>query len=355
MIRLLAGIQPGRRAGVVMVLVVGSIGLAMIAAIVFLAGSTPAISIAQAATSQSQARQLSESAVSMILTQIADNPGWTAQLVDGPWTGTLAMHGGSVDLVITPAAAAAQQPEISNPSFEQQVGSLATPLLNPPMSGTIGGWGLRRTALAGTGLTVPRIGVRASANATDGGRQAFITFVAALLGTGTFRQSLSEELQPSRAYALSVDIGSTNLLTLNDGVWIEVHAGTTLVASSRECAWIVDLNDLTGLLAEAMNALNEAALPAYLTRVLLDNSIYRYTLRFESGQTPPGGELRIELHAESLGLLSEVTFDNLTLSVIGNPVRITAEAVFGGASHTTSAVAAINALGVCRVLEWNEP
>src|SRR5262249_27532209 len=126
-----------------------------------------------------------------------------------------------------------------NPSFEQVVSSLATPLLNPPMSGVIGGWNVSRTALVRTGPTVPQIGTRASATSTSGTRQAYITFGLSVTGSGVFNQQIAAELRPNTIYEMKVDVGTSGVLPIDSQYGFRVFAGAQLIASTDEALTVL--------------------------------------------------------------------------------------------------------------------
>jgi|GEM_PF-3087841 len=344
-----------RRPGEVLVLVVGAIAIALIVAMSFMVGAEPVHSHARLAVSQAQARLYAESAVDHVVMQSLASPGWFGELVEGVWEGEMDMDGATVGLRVELPDESGELAMFPNPSFEQATGSLSNPLFSPPMSGTVGGWSLKRTALAATGLTVPRIGVRSSFGATDGGREAYITFVAALLGSGAFSVESDDELDPETVYSVAVDIGATNLLVLEDSAWFEVYAGSTLIVSTREAAVLLDLGALGEVLTEATDALVGAFYPAVLVRTLLDSSSCEVELRFTTDSAPPPGKLRIELHAESLGVLSEVTFDNVRVTRGEQPFEITARASVANVSHEVTATVCRDWLGGCRIIGWSEP
>jgi hypothetical protein len=178
---------------------------------------------------------------------------------------------------------------INDPSFEQQVGELPNPLINPPLSGTIGGWNLQRSATGAiSGLTVPRIGIVASPAATDGSNVARILFIANVAAAGRFTQTLSSGLEPHRRYIFAVDFGTTDGATVLAETHVRLFAGETMVASSDNASQV---------------------------RVVdLDGSLNTLELRFCTDGTPPAGDLRIELGARSeLAIASTVAFDNVRL------------------------------------------
>lgn len=338
-----------------MVLVVGAIAIALLAAMSFMVGAEPVYTHARLAASQAQARLHAESAIDHVVMQSLANPAWFGELGEGVWEGEIDVEGSSVGMHIQLPDEPETLAVIPDPSFEQATGSLSNPLFGPPMSGTVGGWSLKRTALAATGLTVPRIGVRSSLGATDGGREAYITFVAALLGSGAFSVESDDALDPETVYSVAVDIGATNLLVLEDSAWFEVYADSTLIASTREAAVLLDLGALGEVLTEATDALVGAVYPAVLVRTLLDSTSCGVELRFTTDSAPPPGKIRVELHAESLGVLSEVTFDNVRVTRGEQPFEITAKASVANVSHEVTATVCRDWLGGCRIIGWSEP
>lgn len=338
-----------------MVLVVGAITIAMLAALAFMAGASPLYSYAEHTESKSRTRLLAESAVDHVLAQVALNPQWFEVCMDETWESSIDFEGAPVSVCVERVGDDSDTIEVPNASFELQTGSLANPLFNPPMSGILGGWGLERTALAGTGLTVPRIGVRSSASATEGDQHAHITFVASLIASGSFSRDLVGELEPNASYAVLVDIGATNLPVLENNTWFELYAGSTLLVSSRQACVIADQGDIGELLDKALDALESAIYPCVLLRTLLDSSTATCELRFQTDSDPPKDTLRIDLHAESLGILSEVTFDNIRVVRTDAPFTITAYAEHGRADHTLEVTARRDWTGACTITGWREP
>lgn len=343
------------RRGAVMLLVVGAVGIALLASVGFMASGTPLYSYEKHALSQAQARMAAESAIDHVMMQASINHIWTAELDTGEWQGAISIDGVSVDLQVELDTDDTGTIDLDNSSFEDQVGSLANPLFGPPMHGNVGGWTLSRQALASTGLTVPRVGIRASGSATDGSNQAYVTFVAALVGSGTVSKELSGDLEPNAGYTATVDIGASSLPILEDNAWIELYAGSTLVATTREAAVLLDLADLEDVLADADDLLETALCPAVLIRTLIGSSVSTCELRFQTDGSPPDGELRIELHAESLGLLSEVTFDNVRFSRTDLPYSVNAKAKHGKASHEILARYRKDWAGKTQIIGWVEP
>lgn len=343
------------RRGTVMVLVVGAITITMLAAMAFMVGASPLYAYAEHTESKSHARLLAESAVDHVLAQVVLNPQWFEECMDETWESSIEFEGTPVSVRVGRVEDEHDTIEVPNASFELQTGSLANPLFNPPMSGFLGGWALKRTAIAGTGLTVPRVGVRSSASATEGDQHAHITFVASLIASGSFSRELVGELEPNASYAVLVDIGATSLPVLEDNAWFELYAGSTLLISSRQACVLADLGDVGELLEKALDALDSAIYPCVLLRTLLDTSTATCELRFQTDDEPPTDTLRIELHAESLGLLSEVTFDNIRILRTDIPFTVSAFAEHGRADHALEVSARRDWTGDCTIIGWREP
>lgn len=187
------------------------------------------------------------------------------------------------------AAASADVIPVNDHSFEQAAGSLPNPLLNPPLSGQIGGWTLTRGAVGAiSGAVVPRMSIGDSALATDGNHIASIVFVAGVNAHAEFRQTVLAEYSPNTCYTLTVDVGTAGVAELLAEPSIRLLAGSDVVASSDGGATlqIVDLNA----------------------------DFSTWTVVFATGAAPPTGAIGIELAAAgTLDLASGVGFDNVRL------------------------------------------
>lgn len=342
------------RRGAVLLLVVGAVGVAILAAMGLMAAGTPLYSRVSHTAAATQARMTAESAVDHARMQLIANQEWSSRLEDGAWEGQISIDGQPVDMRVEFMSETDAGIEVQNHSFEEGTGALSNPLFNPPMQGVVGGWTLKRRALAGTGLTVPRVGVRNSARATDGSREAYVTFVAALVGSGTVSRTLQQELESEATYAVSVDIGASSLPILEDSAWFELYAGETLLASSREAGVLLDLSDLGEVLEDATSLLNIAEYPAVLIRTLVDTNKYTCELRFQTDSSVPSEPLRLEMHAQSLGILSEVTFDNVRVARTDTPVTIRAQSKMDKASHVVVANVRRLWTGETQIIGWEE-
>jgi hypothetical protein len=222
---------------------------------------------------------------------------------------------------------------INDASFETAVGQLANPFSDPPMTGTLGGWELARTSALEFGPLVPRVGVVASAAATDGARLGYVRFPVVLAGSGTLGQTLADALTPNVSYALHVDVGTAGLAALISDYEIRVFAGATLVASSND--------------------------PEFLTLLDLGGGFQEHVIRFATDGSPPAGAVRIELAAQALaGAVSAVAFDHVRLEIEDtSPLMLTATATNDDASHVIEATVSRDADGgnAYAIDSWEEP
>jgi hypothetical protein len=340
-----------------------SVAVAMVGGLTLMAGSTAATAIAATVDDHAQARQIAESGLELAIAYIERTPTWRAEMSEGVWVSGQGMLEGDVS-IDAEFEDSAPDPSVEDPSFEETVDTLPVPLLNPPMAGTIGGWEVNRTAAVETGATVPLIGTRASASATDGSNEAFISFGASITGTGTFSQevtatigqSLSAELEPSHVYDLAVDITRSGFPPLDSSFGFRLYAGATLLVSTAES--LTNFENLTPeeVEAQAEQLLSQAQEPSTLVENAQIGSTSEYALRFVSPEDPPSGPLRIELFAESIGIAASVAFDNVRLQTISNePVWLTAAGRHGVASHDASAAIVSDIAGNIRVVAWAEP
>lgn len=342
--------------GAVLLLVVLSVGIALVSGATFLASSSATTRMTHLVGEHAQSRQIAESGLSMATAYIDRHPDWRAAQPTGAWIldhelfgGTLTVHAAFDTLDDSSDA------PIADFSFESQIASLATPLLNPPMAGVIGGWSVQRTALLQTGLTVPVVGVVASADSTHGGNQAVIQFGASVTGSGLFRQTLLEQLLPDHRYSFSVDVKRSGFLSLDHRIGFRVRAGGTLIATTQEALLLQDALSLDSIQSQAEQLLAQASEPATLVESLLSGSFSTYTLVFVTDQAPVTGPVEIELFAESTGLIASVAFDNVRLHVQPEgPLELTAVGRFGDASHRVGASVRIDLGGKGRVMQWNE-
>lgn len=195
------------------------------------------------------------------------------------------------------ATALAGNVPINNASFESTTGSLSTPLLFPPSSGSLGGWTMNRHGVGAlTGLTAPLMSMEHSPYATSGANIAAIRFVAGVLTYGSFSQTLSEGLTQNTRYTVSVDIGDAGIASAIATAGFKITAGGQYVAGTGDAALLSVLD--------------------------LGPCFDRYTVTFETGDNVLSGNLGIELFAGGLlDAVSGVGFDNIV---------ITADAITGG-------------------------
>lgn len=320
--------------GSAMVLVLVAVATATVLGLTFLVTSTTATAVTEHVHDHIMARHIAESGVALAMAYIEKTPTWRKDRPQGTWVINQPLMGGTFSLSGTWInTGSAPSPELNNSSFESQNGSLPTPLLFPPMSGTIGGWHLQRTGLLQplTGATVPQVGIQSSVLATDGNRLAYVSFPLSVLGTATFSQTLNMSLHPETHYALKVDVIDLHVGSVLPDLEFRVLAGGTLVATSSTASLlkILDLNSDTR----------------------------EYSVRFKTGPTPPTGNIRVELHARSLlGLLAGVGFDRVRLEVENNdPITFTVDGRYGESSHTATVTVLPPGNGPARVINWLEP
>ena len=315
-------IRSRRAAALLVVLIV--LGVCMMGALTLLASAENSVGISLVAHDQIRSRQVAESGIALTLSHLKRSPGWRSAMTPGVWVDTQPLLDGVITIhaEYTPVGPSS----VNDHSFENETAALATPLLNPPMSGVIGGWTVERTALVQTGATVPRIGTRANAEATDGVNHGFISFSAAVTGSAMFRQNLGMEAQPNHAYEVIVDIATSGIPPLSSNYGFRIYAGASLLASTAEALSLIDGLTQEAIEQAAQDLLEQSSEPAVLITRLLGHDSYEHTLRFLTDDAPPAGELRIELYAESLGILSTVSFDNVRLIVQPlHPLQLTAE------------------------------
>jgi len=320
--------------GYAMLLVLIGVVTAFTVGMTFLAGASTTVNVAALLGDHAKACRIAESALDAVIHYVEETSNWRSLRTSGAWITDLSFGGGTVSVsgsfTSDPLAGALS---IDDHSFEEATGELPTPLFGPPMSGTIGGWSVERTAALVTGPTVPRIGTVASASATDGMQVGFISFTAVATGTGTFTQALVDTVEADAAYVLRVDAGTSGLAALLSSIEIRLLAGATELATSGD--------------ASALTVLD------------LGGGTTQYQVRYQSDAAPPAGVISIELKASSiLGLASAVTFDRVELDIEDrSPLVLTAVAHLNNASHVIQAevVPDEGAAGEWRVAAWEEP
>jgi hypothetical protein len=342
------------RAGALL-LVVLSVTVALIAGITLMAGATTTTAISVAVVDHAQSRQIAESGLALTLAYIDRTPTWRDEMSGGAWVQAQSLLAGDVSINAA-FGASAPDPTITDPSFEDVTDTLPTPPESPPMSGAIGAWTVERTALVESGASVPLIGTRASASATQGANEGFIAFEASITGSGAFRQDLGVELEPTHLYELIVDITPAGVPPMDASFGFRLYAGDTLLATTEEA--LTSFEDMTPEEVEenAEELQEDAEEPATLAERTLAGGGSEYTLRFITSEDPTPGPLVIELFAESVGISSEIAFDNVRLRTTSNEVvRLTASGRRGVASHASVAGIVSDLAGRIRLVEWTEP
>ncbi len=230
--------------GSAMLLAVVAVGAAFVIGLTFLSSSATTTGVAQNMSDHAQARQVAETTLGMVVRYIEQAPDWRNQRTSGAWITDMSLLGGLATVTGTFDPVPTLDPlAVDDASFEQEIASLPNPLLNPPMSGAIGGWAVQRTAALVTGPTVPLIAVETSADATDGSQLASINFLSSVQSTGLFRQTLAHALEPNTTYALTVDVAKTILAPQLADVEIRVYAGATLIAVSVDPSVFTAMNE----------------------------------------------------------------------------------------------------------------
>jgi hypothetical protein len=346
---------PSRR-GAVLLLTVLAIAFAMIAGLVFLAGSSTAVGLAAIVDEKAQARQRAESAVALVLAYMRQTPDWRQRQPSGTWTEALDVLDGSVRVSVLFPQPVSGTVTVVDPSFELDTASIPTPLLNPPMSGVVGGWTFDRTALVGTGPTVPRMGTQTSTSSTEGANQAFASFTASVQGGVVIGQTLAESLVPNNVYELSADIEVAGLGPMDSQIGLRLLANGVLIASSSNATTLTDGLSAEAVQEAAQNVQGAAREPATFVTQLLAGSTHQGTLRFLTDDIPPAGTLRIELFAGATAVLQTVGFDNVRLTRQDNqPSTIAVTATQGEAAHQITASIRYDLTGSARIAAWTEP
>lgn len=318
-----------------MLLVLLAVIVAFIVGMSFLASAATTSGVADTLNTHARAQAAAESGVALAVQYIEQTPDWRTARTSGTWVSDYDMGGALISI----AGVFSNDPDagaivIDDPSFEEDIGGIANvPPHAPPMTGTVGGWDLKRTSAIETDVTVPHVGVKALAGATDGSRLGAIEFPLVVVGTGTLGQTLPDALVPNAHYVLRVDVGKAELAAVLSDYEIRVFAGGTLVTSSNDSS-LLSLLDLGG-------------------------GFEQHALRFETGSSPPAGPIRIELHAASVvGVISAVAFDNVQLEIEDhNPVVLTVESHLDETSHVVRATVVPDTESTAgyRVVKWEEP
>lgn len=339
------------RRGSAMILVLIAVGIAFVMGLTFLASATTTTGISQTMAHHAQARQIAESGLATAVRYVQQTSNWRDVRSSGTWIDNVALLGGTVSINGEfPSAAGVP---VTDQSFEQTTGQMDVPPLSPPMSGTIGGWQVQRTATIVTGPTVPQLSIAASASAPNGSNAATISFGASVNGSGTFGQTLTTALQSRTIYEVSVDIKSSGLSILDGGFGFRILAGNIVVASTEHAATLV----LPILPGQPPTPPVQQPVPPETESVLeiagLNGDFAEYTLQFATDTAPPSGSMRIELFAQSAaGLAWSVTFDDVQLQMYPqDPLVLTSVGRFYGASYRVSAAVAA---ATNRVVKWSD-
>lgn len=328
-----------RRRAVAMLLSLFAAAVVFTAGLTLLSAASTSNSLMRVMSDHAQARQAAESAAATVVGYIEQHADWREHVPHDGWVEEISVGGAMVEIEVgfEPSLAdAVVGVALSEPSMEGVFGSLANPLLGPPMSGTFGPWRLERTALVETGLTVPHVGFASSVAASDGARLAYMTFGVSVTGSATLSQDLGVTLEPNSVYRLRVDAGTAGLATVLAAMTLEVRAGGVLVASSGS--------------------------GSVLTVLDLGSGLDEYSIVFESGHTPPGGTVKVAVKAASvLGVLSGVGIDHIRLereSDAPTVLTVSAQSRFGEGGHRLGVTANVEheADGTPRVsvVNWSE-
>lgn len=330
--------------GYAMILVIIAVAVAFITGLTFLYTSTTTTGVSQIMHQHAHARQHAEASLDLTFRYMQQTVDWRMDREPGNWLTDFSMPGGSVtvDVDYDPSPAILSF-TIDDFSFEDEVGALSNPLLNPPMTGTIGGWEVSRTALVETGLTVPRVGTEISGESTEGHAQFYVSFLVNVVGSATASQTFTDTLDPDSNYVLRVDVGRQELLHAIADIDMRIYADGILIACATD--------------SSIFTAFNNASDPSIFSSLYLSPTHTECALRFTTDDSPPTGDVRIELHAESLvGVISTVTFDNLRFEKEQySDVDIHVTGRHGDASHVIEVTASQRApLKNVAVVTWDE-
>lgn len=339
-----------------MILALIVVAISFVVGLTFLATSTTAMGTSRILIDHSKSRQIAESGIEMTLGYIEQSPDWLETVSPGILLEDYPINDGTLTVEADFSAVALDDPSLINFSFEDDTAWLSTPALFPPMSGSIGGWNIERTALVQTGLTVPLIGMVPSAFATDGTNAAIINFSVLITGGVTLSQTLSESLEPNTLYEISADISNGSRLAFS-AYGFRLFAGSDLVASSAHASTL-EIPSVIGVHPDDPDTPpgpNECeSLLSYIG--LVPGNPSKHTLTFTTDESPLSGFLTLELYAYSTGLLASITFDNISIAVRNNnPVEITAIGVAEDSSHVITAQVISQIDGSTQIVQWNEP
>lgn len=342
------------RRGAAMLMVMLVVGIALVVGVTAVVGVRTSTGVVLVEGDHLQARQVAETALGLAISDVQRDPAWRANRAEGVWLNEAGLLGGTATVTAAFAPPALGPDPVRDASFESTFATLPTPLLAPPMSGTLGEWTVSRTAPIQTGTTVPVIGMGPSVGATDGSRSAYIMFGLSVTGTGVLRQEIGSELRPNSVYELTADITTPYAIT-NRNVEMRVYAGGELVAST-ERSFIFDPLDPFDPVPPPETADDVPETVGLLVRTALLGTTSAYTLRFMTGGEPPEGPIAIELFARSTGVLDVVWYDNVRFTARRNdPLVLSAVGRYGDASHAATAWVVESLLGGATVMKWSEP
>ena len=323
------------RRGAVLVGVMIIVAMTFTLTLTFLGATATVTSVTQTSESKLHARLIAESGLSIAKQYIASDNNWRqAQPSDGAWLTGYPLFDGTVSIdAAFDAADGNVAINIPDASFENASKTLPTPLLFPPMSGTVGSWKMTRKSLLGTvtGLTVPQMGVRSSGNALEGMRMAWVTYPTSVIGWASFSQTLNETLEPNSSYVLRVAAGTAGLAALTPEIDIRIYSGATLMASSSD--------------------------QRLLTLLDFNADFKIYEVRFTTGDSPPTDDIRVELYTQSLlGVLTGIAFDDVQLvKEVSSPVQLIVEGKYRGITHTITAMVQPRSGSVpSRIVWWQD-
>ncbi|HWB20060.1 MAG TPA: hypothetical protein VG711_07165 [Phycisphaerales bacterium] len=344
-------------AGNVLVFVLLAVAMTFLLGLTYLNTCTSVTNVADVLEDHSRARQVAESAINSTIEYVRSNGDWRSQEPSGTWISDMSLLDGTV--TVTGTYSPEVDVAVTNASFESAVGQLANPLIAPPMSGTVGGWELTRTALVQTGTTVPKVGVEASVDSTDGANRAFITFTLSVIGTAQIARTLGESLESACTYRCIVDVTPTGFPALSSEIGFRILAGGVVVASTTHASTL-QLPSLPSELPDLPSSLPSGQEVDSLLEVLGlgPGGASEYALTFTTTESPPAGNIRIEIYANSIGVLAGVRFDNVQIYKESTPLVLTAVSQAGAASYQVSA-SVIRQLDASsnpyvRIVQWQE-
>lgn len=283
-------------------------------------------------------RLVAESGIDIAQMLIESTPDWDDHMDGSLFVNTsfdTNQHLSVSGVVLSVDSEPGNEVTISSSSFELASDQLNNSFINPQLSGAFGDWQATRDAVVLTGATVPRMGVSEYLYASDGTHVGFVNFIAAVNGSGTFTQTLDDEFLPNTTYRFQVDVGIAGIATLLPEIELTLSAGGTTVGSMDDC-------DL-------------------LTILDLGSGSQEISFEFTTGDSPPTGNIEIELKASSLlGLLCGVGFDNVRLEHLPpamSIVQITAVGTSANEEHVLTVDVGVRNNGseiTTKILNWRD-